>query len=67
MAMRDGRTPPTQKFATALIYAGFTGLLIRSFAHGATDTNLNLVLWRWNTTKADRLDVIDDEARLSQL
>lgn len=66
-AMLDGRPVPTQNFAAALIAAGYVGCLVRSFAHGATDANLNLVLWRWNSAAEDRLEVIDDENRLSRM
>ncbi|MCC5969165.1 MAG: RES family NAD+ phosphorylase [Pararhodobacter sp.] len=65
--MLAGQPVPTQAFAQVLIKAGFAGLLVRSFAQGTTDANLNLVLWRWNYTASDRLDVIDDENRLGRL
>ncbi|MDQ0316973.1 RES family NAD+ phosphorylase [Amorphus orientalis] len=57
---------PTQEFAIALETAGYAGLLVRSFARGATADDLNLVLWRWNTGNADALALIDDEGRLSR-
>ncbi len=66
-AMLDGRPVPTQDFAVALIGKGYAGCLVRSFAQGATDENLNLVLWRWNSGQEDRLEVIDDEDRLSRI
>lgn len=65
-AMLDGRPVPTQGFATALVADGFAGLLVRSYAQGATDRNLNLVLWRW-TDDGARLQVIDDENRLTRI
>lgn len=64
-AMLDGRPVRTQDFAKELITRGFAGCLVRSFVLGATDTNLNMVLWRWNTPE-NMLDVIDDEARLQR-
>jgi RES domain-containing protein len=45
--MLDGHPVPTQGFAHRLITDGFTGLLTRSFAQGATESSLNIVLWRW--------------------
>lgn len=66
-AMLEGRAVPTQLFARTLVEAGFAGLLVRSFAPGTTDANLNLVLWRWNHGAVDRLAVIDDENRLGRL
>jgi hypothetical protein len=35
----------TQAFARRLIAGGYQGLLVRSFARGATGDDLNLVLW----------------------
>lgn len=65
-AMLDGPTVPTQDFARQLVADGFAGLLIRSFAKGASETNLNIVLWRW-TGDGCALDVIDDEDRLGRM
>jgi RES domain-containing protein len=44
LAMLEGRRVPTQDFARALIAEGYAGLLVRSFAKGAVDADLNLVL-----------------------
>lgn len=55
---------PTQEFAEKLIAKRYQGLLIQSYAHGATDSDLNLVLWEWGTSRA-RLGLIDDEGRLA--
>lgn len=59
-----GERAPTQEFAAELFDSGYAGLLVRSFAPGATPGQLNLVLWRWNTGEEDRLSVVDDEGRL---
>jgi RES domain-containing protein len=56
----------TQAFAARLLAAGYHGLLVRSFAHGASDDDLNLVLWRWGDAAPCRLTLIDDEDRLSR-
>jgi RES domain-containing protein len=53
----------TQAFAGKLSAAGFHGLLVRSFAPGATDDDLNLVLWTWSDRTPCRLTLIDDEKR----
>ncbi|WP_425467561.1 RES family NAD+ phosphorylase [Rhizobium glycinendophyticum] len=55
----------TQAFSRRLAAAGFHGLLVRSFAPGATATDLNLVLWTWSEVPPARLTLIDDEKRLS--
>ncbi len=56
----------TQAFARTLAAAGYHGLLVRSFAPGATDDDLNLVLWQWSDALPCRLTLIDDENRLSR-
>jgi RES domain-containing protein len=66
LAMLEGRRVPTQEFARALIAEGYAGLLVRSFAKGAVDTDLNLVLWRWGEVGCS-LEVVDDEGRLDRM
>lgn len=57
----------TQGFARRLIATGYHGLLVRSFAPGATRDDLNLVLWKWGENAPVRLTLIDDENRLGRL
>ena len=66
LAMLDGRRVPTQDFARALIAEGYAGLLVRSFAKGAMDADLNLVLWSWSSERC-LLELIDDEGRLDRM
>ena len=54
----------TQAFARSLAAVGYHGLLVRSFAPGTTDDDLNLVLWKWSDAAPCRLTLIDDEHRL---
>lgn len=61
-----GEPAPTQAFAGRLVEAGFAGMLVPSYARGATPEHINLVLWHWNTGPHDRLVLIDHEGRLSQ-
>lgn len=63
--MNRGASVPTQDFAEALIAEGYAGLLVTSFAQGATAADLNMVLWRWSDAPDARLTLIDDEGRLS--
>lgn len=56
----------TQAFAWRLLAAGHNGLLVRSYAAGATAEDLNLVLWKWGDGPPARLVLIDDENRLSR-
>lgn len=52
---------PTQRLARSLHDQGFAGLLVRSFAAGATARDMNLVLWHWPD-----LRLVDDEDRLGR-
>lgn len=56
----------TQALARKLIASGYRGLLVRSFASGANEADLNLVLWAWSDAAPSRLILIDDENRLQQ-
>jgi RES domain-containing protein len=64
--MRKGGKARTQVFASRLIAAGYNGLLVNSFAPGASADDLNLVLWKWGDKAPYRLTLIDDEHRLSR-
>jgi len=65
-AMIRGEPVPTQQLADALATAGFHGVLVRSFARGTTEADLNLVLWRWSDAAPHRLTLIDEENRLGR-
>jgi RES domain-containing protein len=58
--LAEGKAP-TQRLAERLKAAGFAGMQVRSFAKGATEADLNLVLWVWGP---DALRLVDDEGRL---
>ena len=60
----DGHST-TQIFAQHLIEEGYAGLLVRSYAAGATEHDRNLVLWCWANNDSASLQVIDDENRLT--
>ena len=62
--MKADGVAPTQDFARKLIAQDHDGLLVRSFAQGATEDDLNLVLWRWGSEVPPRLVPIYDEGRL---
>ncbi|MEM7683356.1 MAG: RES domain-containing protein, partial [Pseudomonadota bacterium] len=65
-AMLERQRVPTQDFARNLIAEGYAGLLVRSFAKGAGDADLNLVLWKWGEVGCS-LQVVDDEGRLDKM
>ncbi len=64
--MLERHAAPTQDFALNLVSEGFAGLLVRSFAMGASALDLNLMLWNW-TGDSRILEVVDDEDRLSRM
>ena len=66
MRMLDGQAVHTQDFARRLIADGFAGLLIKSFAKGASASDFNIVAWNW-TGAGRALAVVDDEDRLSRM
>lgn len=66
MKMLEGQPVPTQGLARALIADRFAGLLIQSFAKGASPSDFNIVLWNW-TSEGCVLTVVDDEDRLSRM
>lgn len=56
----------TQTFARQLMTDGYHALIVRSYAPGAGNQDLNLVLWRWGSKPPVRVTLIDDEGRLSR-
>ena len=58
------REPPTWLLADRLQAQGVAGLLVRSFAPGCTENNVNLVLWQWSNAIPHSVQVIDDLNRL---
>ena len=63
--MLAGSLPASQILAHRLIAAGYAGMRVRSFAPGAGDSDLNLVMWKWGEGRPARVVLIDDEGRLS--
>ena len=61
--LADGKAP-TQELAERLKASGFAGMQVRSFAKGAGDDDLNLVLWVWGPDAPTELRLVDDEGRL---
>ena len=62
--MFSGRMPASQALADRLIAAGFAGMRVGSYALGASDRDVNLVLWRWGEELPSRVVLIDEEHRL---
>jgi RES domain-containing protein len=58
--MLSGQTVPTQDLAETAIADGFAGIVVPSYARGASSGSLNLVLWSWE----GRVTLVDDDDRL---
>jgi RES domain-containing protein len=56
--------PPQWTLVDTLMAQGAAGVLVPSFAPGATAADLNLVLWRWGPDLPHRVEVFDPSGRL---
>lgn len=59
-----GKQAPSWLVVDRLKSEDHSGMLVPSFVPGATDANLNLVLWRWAPTLPHKIDVFDPAGRL---
>ncbi len=64
--MLDGGVAASQRVAEEMVAAGYVGMLVRSFAVGASDEDLNLVMWNWGGAHPTRVALVDDEGRLAR-
>jgi RES domain-containing protein len=60
----EGKDPPSWSMARRLITEGYAGILVPSFAPGATEADHNLVLWDWSDHPPHRIAVFDPSGRL---
>ena len=58
------REPASWGVVRRLIAQGQSGILVPSFAHGATTDDQNLVLWRWGPELPHKVMVYDPTGRL---
>lgn len=63
-ALIDGREPESWAVVRRLIAEGAAGILVPSFANGATEDDQNLVLWRWGPHLPHRVTVYDPTGKL---
>ncbi len=59
-----GKPAPSWLAIDRLRASGQSGILIPSFVPGATEANINLVLWRWGPDVPHQVDVFDPTNRL---
>ena len=62
--LAQGKEPPSWDIARRLYDEGRAGVLVPSFAPGATGEDHNLVLWRWSDRPPHRVQVFDPSGRL---
>lgn len=60
-----GLPVPSWDVADRLFAEGAAGILVPSFAVGATRNQKNLVLWRWSSRRPHRVRAYDPEGRLA--
>ena len=61
---KHGREPASWRVAKELIAQDTAGMLVPSFANGATSAMNNLVLWKWGAGRPHRVEVHDPSGRL---
>ena len=62
--MHLGRKPASWRLVERLIGAKCAGIIVPSFAYGATLRDINIVFWKWSANPPHQVRVIDDEGRL---
>jgi RES domain-containing protein len=63
-ALIAGREPASWPVVRRLLAEGYAGILVPSFAHGATVDDQNLVLWKWGPGPPHKVTVYDPIGRL---
>ncbi len=63
-ALIAGRKPESWTVVRRLIADGHAGVLVPSFANGATADDQNLVLWRWGPDLPHKVTVYDPTGKL---
>lgn len=63
-ALIAGREPQSWAVVRHLLADGYAGILVPSFASGATDDDQNLVLWNWGPDLPHKVSVYDPTGKL---
>lgn len=58
--------PPSWAIARRLSAEGHAGIIVPSFAPGATAEDRNVVFWRWSADTPHQVRIVDDHYRLPQ-
>ena len=62
----QGVRPPSWLIAYRLRWNSIAGIVVPSYAHGATAADINVAFWDWGPALPHQVRVIDDEHRLPQ-
>jgi RES domain-containing protein len=62
--LAEGKRLPSWAIHDRFVAEGKSGILVPSFAPGASETDQNLVLWSWSEDLPRRVKVIDPSGRL---
>jgi len=62
--LTDGKEPPSWPVVRRLRDRNFAGVLVPSFAPGATEADRNLVLWQWTDRLPHSVTVFDPSGKL---
>ena len=60
----QGRLPASWLLAQGLVSKGIAGIIVRSYAAGATAADINAVFWRWTDQPPHQVRIVDDFGRL---
>lgn len=61
-----GKLAPSWQIADRLKASGRSGIIVPSFVPGASQANVNLVLWKWSPDLPYKVDVCDPSGRLPE-
>ncbi len=56
--------PPSWAMMKRLTAAGVAGIIVPSFAIGATEADINVIFWKWSGALPYQVKVVDDGERL---
>ena len=58
--------PPSWAMMKRLTAGGVAGIVVQSFAIGATSADVNVIFWKWSDVVPHQVKVIDDADRLTK-
>ena len=59
-----GQQPPSWTITRTLLSQKIAGIIVPSFAKGASASDINVVFWKWGDGRPHRVKVVDDYDRL---